>query len=262
MKTLAGCLLVFALCLGVGPGRLLAAERIPPVPAQYFNDYTHTVSPDTAAVLNHQLEQYERDSSNQLLVAIFPKMESNSSVEDYTVRVAEAWHVGQKNRDNGAVLFVFKEDRQIYIQVGYGLEPTLTDATAHDIVENILKPRFRAGDFDTGLREAVAAMIAATRGEYQGSGDTVASRRSSSQPTSLPIVLFCSLFIGLMIFFFLREGLRAPQVFGGPTRRNRWSDDFWNGGGGSGGGWSSGGGGGGFSGGGGSFGGGGAGGKW
>src|SRR6266568_307539 len=102
---------------------------MPPAPAQYFNDYTGTVSPTTAGTLNHQLEQYERASSNQLLVVIYPKMETDSSVEDYTIRVAQSWRAGQKGKNNGAVLFVFKEDHQLYIQAGYGLEPTLTDAT-------------------------------------------------------------------------------------------------------------------------------------
>ncbi|MDB6167073.1 MAG: hypothetical protein JWQ83_2213, partial [Lacunisphaera sp.] len=114
-------------CLLFGSG-LAAAERIPPAPASYFNDYAGAVSAGAADDMNRQLQQYERDSSNQLLVVVYRKMESDSSVEDYTVRVAEAWKVGQKGRNNGAVLFVFKDDHKLYIQVGYGLEPTLTDA--------------------------------------------------------------------------------------------------------------------------------------
>lgn len=119
---------------------LRASEVIPPSPPKYFNDYANVVSPATAGALNAQLEQYERASSNQLLVVIYPKMQSDSSVEDYTVRVAQSWGVGQKGRSNGAVLFVFLTDRRMYIQVGYGLEPVLTDALSKRIIENELKP--------------------------------------------------------------------------------------------------------------------------
>src|SRR5213593_5288096 len=131
---------------------LLAAEVIPPTPKQYFNDYARVVSPATAAELNRQLEDFERATSSQILVAIFPKMQSDSSIEDYTVRVAQTWRVGQKGKDNGAVLFVFIQDRKMYLQVGYGLEGALPDALAKRIIENEIKPHFRRGDYDAGLR--------------------------------------------------------------------------------------------------------------
>ncbi len=249
MKILLRLLLVAA-ALAAGAG-LRAIERIPPAPPRYFNDYAGTVSAQTANSLNSQLEQYERASSNQLLVAIYPQMETDSSVEDYTVRVAQAWKVGQKGNNNGAVLFIFKNDRKLYIQVGYGLEATLTDATAHDIVENILKPRFRQGSFDAGLREAVAAMIAATKGEYRGTGRTRAEARDSG---GAPIGLIAFIIIAV-VFAVIRSQQRGVII--GGRRRSGFGNVFWTGGGG---GWS--GGGGGFSGGGGSFGGGGAGGSW
>lgn len=256
MKFLLRLLLVAA-ALAAGAG-LRAAEKIPSVPPRYFNDYAGTVSTQTANSLNSQLEQYERESSNQLLVAVYPKMESDSSVEDYTVRVAQAWKVGQKGKSNGAVLFVFKNDRKLYIQVGYGLEPTLTDAATHDIVENILKPRFRQGNYDAGLREAVAAMIAATKGEYQGTGRT----RAENVVTNAGPVGFTLLVLFAIAFAVIRSQARGTII--GGRRRSGLGSIFWTGGGG-GGGWSGGsggGGGGGFSGGGGSFGGGGSGGSW
>jgi len=252
---------------------LVAAERIPPSPARFVTDATRTLSTGAIQQLNSRLEQYERETSNQLLVAMFARMETDSSVEDYTVRVAESWKVGQKGKNNGAVLFVFKQDRQIYIQVGYGLEPTLTDAICHQIVENILKPKFRAGDFDGGVRAAVDAMIAATRGEFKGTGRTVHEARHPAQRGSgNPVAAIGALFFLLMIFVVVirlaRGARRGPLIIGGPRRyRSSGVPNIWLGGG-SDGGWSSGGGGGwsggggGFSGGGGSFGGGGAGGKW
>ena len=260
MKSIRCILLCLAVIAGTG---LHAAERIPPAPAQYFNDYAGVVSPSTAGQLNAQLEQFERESSNQLVVVIFPKMESDSSVEDYTVRVAQAWGVGQKGRNNGAVLFAFMQEHKLYLQVGYGLEGVLPDAIAKRIIENELKPAFRAGDYDGGMRAAVNAMIAATKGEYKGTGRT---RAETGANGDIPVM-----WLAFVIFFVLvtlsrfrpRSMLyQGSRRIGGPFLGGLILGSGGRGMSG-GGGWSSGGGGGGgFSGGGGSFGGGGAGGSW
>ena len=129
-------------------------------------------------------------------------MESDSSIEDYTVRVAQAWQVGQKDKKNGAVLFVFVQDRKMFIQVGYGLEGALPDATCKRIIEDEIKPHFRNNDFDGGLSAGVAAILAATRGEYKGTGRT-AVESSGSQEAGQFIVLaglvlsssFCIIFL-------------------------------------------------------------------
>jgi uncharacterized protein len=228
-----------------------ASEVIPPAPAHYFNDYAGVVSSGTAADLDALLIQFERDSSNQIVVAIYPHMESDSSLEDYTVRVAQSWGVGQKVHNNGAVLFVFINDRRTYIQVGYGLEGALPDATCHQIIENEIKPRFRAGDYDGGLRAAVIAIIQATRGEYKGTGQTVGDLISRNQALLFKLALFAAFFA-----FSWWSSRRRTRLYGSSGSSMVW---FGGGGGFSGGG---GGGGGGFSGGGGSFGGGGAGGSW
>lgn len=236
---------------------LRGTERIPPAPPRYFNDYAGIVRRATADQLNARLEQFERETSNQLLVAIYPRMESDSSVEDYTVRVAQAWKAGRKGRDNGAVLFAFMQEHQLYLQVGYGLEAVLPDAIAKRIIEDEIVPRFRAGDMDGGLRAAVNAMIAATRGEYKGTGRTVAERNRNGIGPFVPF-----LFTVVVFILIIRAALRGGQrVYGNPRHRSS-PTIWWSGPGGWGGGGGSGGGGGGFSGGGGSFGGGGAGGKW
>src|SRR6266478_526411 len=84
-----------------------AVEAIPPKPDRYFTDYAGVVSKEAALRFNEQLAQFERETSNQVVVAVFPKMQSDSSVDDYTQRVAQSWGVGQKDKRNGAVLFVF-----------------------------------------------------------------------------------------------------------------------------------------------------------
>lgn len=226
---------------------------MPPKPAAYFNDYAGVVSKDAARRFNEQLAQFERDTSNQVVVAVFPKMQSESSIEDYTQRVAQSWGVGQKDRRNGAVLFVFVQDRKMFIQVGYGLEGALPDATAFDITEYVIKPHFRANDYEGGLAAGIDSIGKAIRGEYKGSGATVRERRPqrNSGPGGFVFLIIFVIFMIMIARSRKRRGYRYSG-FGGPFIGG-WSS-------GSGGSWSSGGGG--FSGGGGSFGGGGAGSSW
>lgn len=234
-----------------------AAEIIPPRPPNHFNDFASTVRPETATQLNRELAQFERDTSNQIVVAIYPRMQSGSSVEDYAVRVAQSWGVGQKDRKNGAVLFVFQQTRDIWIATGYGLEGPLPDALCKQIIENEIIPRFRAGDFDGGLSAGVRAIMAAVRGEYRGTGRTAADAQSNSVGATGSGLLFTIIFV-FIILSLLRRQSRRGTVYGPRGRRGMWvgPGPFIGGGGGG----SSGGGT--FSGGGGSFGGGGAGGRW
>jgi uncharacterized protein len=261
--------LLFALALP-------AAEVLPPKPTQYFNDYAGVVPADTANELNRKLEDFERASSSQVVVAVFSRMQSASSIEDYTWRVAQSWKVGQGEKNNGAILFVFIQDRRMRIEVGYGLEGALPDALAKQIIEDEIKPHFKNGDYAGGLTVGVTRILQAIRGEYKGTGRTVADRVSGSgRDTDVSIriigVLFFLTFFCLVFFFLSR--IRRGTVLG-RSGRSIWTG--WGGALGSGwssgsGGWTSGGGGssggggfsgGSFSGGGGSFGGGGASGSW
>lgn len=248
-----------ALCLAALVAiQLHAAEVIPPKPAGYFNDYAGIVSKEAALRFNEQLAQFERETSDQVVVAVFPKMQSDDDVAAYTQRVAQSWAVGQQGKRNGAVLFVFIQDRKIFIQVGYGLEGALPDITAFDIYENRIKPRFRSNDYEGGLAEGIDSIFKAIRGEYQGTGKTVRERGGRSRGLPLNLIVFL-IFVGISLLLSRIKPRRGYHYTGGG---GGWA---WYGGGG-GGGWSSGGGGGGgfsgFSGGGGSFGGGGAGGSW
>jgi uncharacterized protein len=235
-----------------------AAEVIPPKPAAYFNDYAGVVSKEAANRFNEQLAQFERETSNQVVVAVFPKMQSDSEIADYTQRVAQAWGVGQKERRNGVVLFVFTQDRKMFIQAGYGLEGALPDLTAFDITEYRIKPHFRNNDYEGGLAEGIDSIFKAIRGEYKGSGTTVTERRGRSGP---PSFLFFIVFV--VILMVISRVTRRRGGYGYSSgRKGPVFIPMGFGGGGSGG-WSSGGGGfSGFSGGGGSFGGGGAGSSW
>ena len=236
----------------------MAAEVIPPKPDRYFHDAAGIVSKERALQFNEQLAQFERETSNQLVVAVYRKMESDSDIADYTQRVAQSWGVGQAERRNGAVLFVFVDDRKMHVQVGYGLEGVIPDITAYDITERHIKPRFRNNDYEGGLATGIDLLMKAARGEYTGTGKTVAEGEEGDEGGgSVIITIFVILFL---IYLSTRRSKRRRGYrysgHGGPFIGG------WSGGGG---GWSSGSSGGGFSsfsGGGGSFGGGGAGSSW
>lgn len=260
--------LLLVVALWLFGGSLRAAETIPAKPTRYFNDYALTVKPETAEALNTKLEDFEKQTSNQVLVVIYPKMQSEDDVAAYCQRVARSWQVGQAGKRNGAVLFVFMQEHKTNIQVGYGLEGALPDATARDILEDQIKPRFKAGDYDGGLTAGVDSMIAAVKGEYKGSGSTVYERQHTGGNTSTAGIniggLFFVVLLALFLFSSIRNRRRGGTMYsgGGPT-----FFPIGFGGGGFGGGSGSSGGGGGdgggfFSSGGGDFGGGGASGDW
>ena len=236
-------------------GLTWSAERLPPAPTRYFNDYANVVSSQTARQLEQTLQEFKEKTSSQIVVAIFPNLPANAALEDYAVRVFQAWKPGQQERDNGVILFVFVQDRLMRIEVGYGLEGALPDALAKRIIDDEIKPRFRRGDFDGGVTAGVAAILQAVRGEYKGTGSR--GRDSNTAFRFLPI-----LFI-LLLAIFIASRRRRGTVYhrGGPIPWGGWAGSGRSGGWSSGGrgGWSSGGG---FSGGGGRSGGGGASGSW
>jgi uncharacterized protein len=244
----------------LGANLLRAAETIPPKPAGYFNDYAGVVSREAALRFNEKLAQFERETSNQVVVAVFRKMESDSSIEDYGQRVAQAWGVGKKevSQGNGVVMLVFIDDKKISIQVGYGLEGALPDVVAFDIQTRHITPHFRNGDYEGGLARGIDLICKAIRGEYTGDGKTNAER--SSKKSGGGGILFLVIFVFIVLMAMRASRSRRGygySSFGGPFIGG-WSS-------GSGGGWSSGSSGGGFSGfsgGGGSFGGGGSSGSW
>lgn len=218
-----------------------------PRPGGYVTDRAGILSPETVVKLEKFLRDFERSDSTQLVVLTVPSLEGEAP-EEYALKVAENWGVGQKGKDNGALLLVAQAERKIRIEVGYGLEGRLTDLLAGRIVDREISPRFKAGDFDGGVVAGVVAMAEAVRGEYKGTGRT-GGKKERSPWGLLALLLFLG--PGLML---LSGGSRLG---GGHHRRG----GYWVGGPFGGGGFG-GGGGGGFSGGGGGFGGGGSSGSW
>jgi uncharacterized protein len=255
-----------ALVVALGAAAVLADrydEQIPEKPQRYVTDRAGVFGGGQAEALNARLENFERQTSDQLLVWVDRRVPEGFTLEDFTIRAAQKWGAGQKKEDNGAVLFVFTEDRKVRIEVGYGLEGSLPDVTAKRIIDGEIVPHFRQNDYPGGIDAGATAMMAAVRGEYKGTGRTVDEGRKRGSD-SLSSCVTLAIFLG--IFFVL------PAIFRRNRFRSHGGGGWWMGGGGwgggggfSGGGFGGGGGGfsgGGFSGGGGSFGGGGASGSW
>jgi len=235
------------------PGLFLAQQDNPQVPElhQRVTDATGTLSHNEVANLESSLAEFERTTSNQIVVLMVPSL-SGESVEEYSLRVAEKNKVGKKGRDNGVLLLIAKNDRKMRIEVGYGLEGVLPDAICDQIIRHVIVPRFRDGDFFGGIEAGVGAIESATKGEFKGEPE-------DELPANLiPVLLVGGFFLfGLLrMFAFSRRGYHIGSR--GYRSSGVWFGGFGGGGSGSGGGF----GGGGFSGGGGSFGGGGASGSW
>ena len=263
----------------------LAAVLASPAWAQAFPalsgrvvDQADLLDPAQEAALTQRLEALESASSRQLVVATIPDLQGYP-IEDYGYRLGRHWGIGQSQANNGTILLVAPNDRKVRIEVGYGLEPILTDALSNQIIQTEILPRFRQGDMAGGIiagADAVIAQLGAPpeQAEQRALQAAEAQRRESEGGGGggTGALIFWLLVLFFVIIPLFRRGRRGRRYgrrrrgWGGPVIIWGGGSD-WSGGGGwgSGGGWGGGGGGGGFggfSGGGGSFGGGGASGSW
>ena len=249
-----------------------AAQTFPPLSGRVV-DAAHLLSADQAAQLDQLSAQVEQASSRQFVVATIPDLQGYP-IEDYGYRLGRAWHLGQKDANNGIILIVAPNERKVRIEVGYGLEPIMTDAMSSVIINDTILPRFKAGDMPGGIVDganAIAAQMklpleAAEQRARQAAGTVQTRHRSSGNPLA---VIFWVIVIVVIIIPMAFGRARGRRYRGGLGEAILWGSalsSLGRGGGGSS--WSSGGGdwggggGGGFSGGGGSFGGGGASGSW
>lgn len=141
-----------------------AAAQVAIPPVARVTDLASTLSPQQVGALEAKLAAFERRKGSQVAVLVLPTTQPET-IEQYAIRVAEAWKLGRKGVDDGALLVVARDDRALRIEVGYGLEGALNDATAKRIVSDVIVPRFRSGDFDGGIEAGVDAMLAVIDGE-------------------------------------------------------------------------------------------------
>jgi uncharacterized membrane protein YgcG len=135
------------------------AEFVLPIPSHHFNDYAHAVSSGTTAELSQRLDQFQHTTGNELIVVVYPQVESEDSIPDYTARVAKSWGVGEFGKANSAVLFVFVKDRAASLQVGRGLEVALPEDGARATIETDINSHLQKGDLEGGLRDGVTAIL-------------------------------------------------------------------------------------------------------
>src|SRR5438477_3882880 len=143
-----------------------AALPIPKAPGGRINDYAGVLSAEDRVRLEDKVRAREQGSSNQVVVAIFRSLEGES-LEDYSIRLAQAWRIGQKGLDNGVIFLIFLDDRKTRIEVGYGLEGSLTDAVSSSILRDVVAPRFRSGQLADGIAAGLDAIDRAIAGTYQ-----------------------------------------------------------------------------------------------
>lgn len=159
------------------------------------NDYAGLLSQASVKQLEGSLQAFEQEQSTQLVVVTIPGLE-NDSLEEFSIRLAEKWKIGHEGLDNGAILLVVRNERKIRIEVGYGLEGSLTDLTSGRIIRNIIVPSFKNGDFNQGIMAGISAMMDAVRGEFSASNVSITSDQDSNTEGLLFMLMLILLFIG------------------------------------------------------------------
>lgn len=194
----------------------LAEVAVPPLQGR-INDLTGSLDATTRQILEDKLAALEREKGAQLAVLLIPTTRPES-IEQYGLKVAEAWKLGRKGFDDGALLLIAKEDRALRIETGYGLEGVIPDVIGKRIIEEIILPRFKAGDFPGGVNAGVDAMIARVRGEALAeppSPDSGLWPMQGLMPDMMMLVLLAG---GLIRIFFgrlLGAGIAAAIAFFG-----------------------------------------------
>ncbi|RKX84104.1 MAG: methanol dehydrogenase [Spirochaetes bacterium] len=152
------------------------------------NDYADMISPAVRTQLEAKLKSIEDTDSTQIVILTIPSLKGEN-LEEYSIKVAEQWKMGQKGVDNGVLLLVARDDRKVRIEVGYGLEGVLTDLLAGRIIDYEILPAFKAGDFDAGFTRGVDAIVQAVKGEYKATAKTKSLEKESSGSRFFPFFI-------------------------------------------------------------------------
>jgi uncharacterized protein len=197
--------LLLAVVLGLS---LVAIAQVAVPPVARVTDQTGTLRAEQKAALERMLEAFEARKGSQIAVLMVPTT-GGEAIEQYALRVAEAWKLGRKGVDDGALLVVAKDDRAMRIEVGYGLEGALNDATAKRIIAELITPRFREGDFFGGISAGVDRMIKVIDGEPLPAPARSAPQVDGGVFQFLPIVLIAAMVVGGVLRAILGRALGA-----------------------------------------------------
>lgn len=158
LKLLVGVVLSFPL--------FVFAYQNPGTPNGFVNDFAEMITVEQRQLLETKLVSFEKDTSNEMSVVTISNL-GGDTIENFAEKLFEDWEIGKNKKDNGVLLLIARDDRQMRIEVGYGLEGALTDAQSFWIIQNILKPAFQKGDYFEGISGGVNSIISITKGEFK-----------------------------------------------------------------------------------------------
>ena len=189
------CLLLFILPVlsqDFDPANLLKKA---PDPQTLVTDYTGTLAPDQQQALEAKLVDFDKTTTTQIAVVIVPTIDNNE-IADYGVRLFRAWGIGTKKNNNGVLLLIVKQDHQLNITTGYGVEGALPDITCKHIIDEEIVPRLKENDFYAGIDEGTDAIMKAVKGEYS-------APESAGSPHKYPLlvrILFWIIVVIIVLF--------------------------------------------------------------
>ena len=184
LKSFPGILLFLLVQL---PFTLLRAEDFPPQSKRIVTDYTNTLSAGELQSLEDKLTAFNDSTSSQVAIVIMASV-GNYDIADYAVQLYNRWGIGQKDKNNGVLLLVAKEDRKVWITTGYGMEGVFPDALVKRVVNNDILPNFKQGDYYEGLDQAVNSIMSIVKGEY--TADTTSHKKEKVPWFGILLALF------------------------------------------------------------------------
>ena len=179
--------------------QLTYALDAPPLKGR-VSDYANMIPPEAATRLEQKLAGFERETSNQIAVLTIPSLQGDN-IDQFAIRVAEQWKLGQQGKDNGVLLIIAQAERKVRIEVGMGLQGVLPDITASQIIRDVMRPHLKSGNFDQGIDVGVDAIMAATRGEFKATPQDAArrpARKKTSYTTIFLIVVVAAAICGMI----------------------------------------------------------------
>ena len=204
---------VFALLFLLFASQAVAQPVFPELTARVV-DNADLLNPASEGMLAHLLAQHEANTTNQVVVVTLENLQGYD-IADYGYQLGRHWKIGQEGKDNGVLLIVAPYERKVRIEVGYGLEGTLTDKLSHDIIQEVVLPRFKAGDYTAGILQGTQAILSVLKGSYTGPKPSQEKKSSSSNFAGF--FMFAIFVVSLLSNIFERVSSRLRMVFGSVT---------------------------------------------
>jgi uncharacterized protein len=212
----------------------VASDPSPPPPTQYVTDNPGILSAPVRSSIESELKNYEHTTGHQVIVWIGDTT-GDEPLEQWTVDTAHRWGIGRKGQDDGAVLFVFMRDHKLRIEVGYGLEASLTDAQSSQIINTVITPRMRENDYDGAIQNGVDRMLVTITPSYASQiGHTVAAPESTETSdgngnTLFGILAIFGIFLSFLVVTVFVRGMRylVTLFTKGPAAAHKVWHDAW-----------------------------------